>query len=431
MNAALSDVFLANLPKAIRETYEPIRMKQPNTVFLHMFDWFIAKYGKTTTEDREENRQRMAADWHPSDGFEPLATRLFIGASYASAARYPMKDRDVIDIGLRVIKRCGMYSEEYKGWIARENEQPPIVETIDSFKEYWADAIALVNQTAIPAAQHGYGMATMDDDASVASYSESLANFGAAYAATQESIKNQATTMAAMQGQLANIQQFCMAVNQQPPPTIYAPPQQQQFNKRRDKRNSGSGVGNGGGIFPQQPTWFGGNGAGAQQPKPPTPYKRWENWNYCSTHGGDVDDTHTSMTCGNRGPTHNPNATRANIMGGSTAGMHKTILPSACGRTPPPPRRPQQQQRPQQLPQVAYYPMQGMTQPGRVRATMPMPAQMPMMNFVGQQYPPNTANTQMMQQPAQQAMPMMAPYYASNQQPTAAPNQQQQNWGYF
>jgi hypothetical protein len=37
MNAALSNVFLANLPKAICETYEPIRMKQPNTVFLHMF----------------------------------------------------------------------------------------------------------------------------------------------------------------------------------------------------------------------------------------------------------------------------------------------------------------------------------------------------------------------------------------------------------
>jgi len=105
MNAALSDVFLANLPKAIRQTYEPIRMKQPNTVFLHMFNWFIEKYGKTTTEDREDNRQRMAADWHPSDGFEPLATRLFVGASYASAARYPMDDRDVIDIGLRVIKR--------------------------------------------------------------------------------------------------------------------------------------------------------------------------------------------------------------------------------------------------------------------------------------------------------------------------------------
>jgi len=83
MNAALSNVFLANLPKVICETYEPICMKQLNMVFLHMFDWFITKYGKTTTEDCEENRQRMAADWHPSIGFEPLTMRLFIGASYA------------------------------------------------------------------------------------------------------------------------------------------------------------------------------------------------------------------------------------------------------------------------------------------------------------------------------------------------------------
>ena len=81
MHITLSDVFLMNLPKAICETYEPIRMKQPNTVFLHMFDWFITKYGKTTTKDREENWQRMAANWHPADGFEPLATCLFIGAS--------------------------------------------------------------------------------------------------------------------------------------------------------------------------------------------------------------------------------------------------------------------------------------------------------------------------------------------------------------
>ena len=41
MNSALADVFLANLPKAIRETYEPIKMKDPNTVFLYMSDWFI------------------------------------------------------------------------------------------------------------------------------------------------------------------------------------------------------------------------------------------------------------------------------------------------------------------------------------------------------------------------------------------------------
>ncbi len=34
--------------------------------------------------------------------------------THTSAAGYPMDDCNVIDIGLRVIKRCGMYSKEYK-----------------------------------------------------------------------------------------------------------------------------------------------------------------------------------------------------------------------------------------------------------------------------------------------------------------------------
>ena len=90
--------------KEIHQTYDPIRMKQPNTVFLHKFNWFIEKYGKTMTKDCKDNRQQIAANWHPSNGFKPLATRLFAGASYASVARYLMDDCDVIDIGLRIIK---------------------------------------------------------------------------------------------------------------------------------------------------------------------------------------------------------------------------------------------------------------------------------------------------------------------------------------
>jgi hypothetical protein len=34
MNIALSNIFLADLPKAIHEACEPIRMKQRNTVIL-------------------------------------------------------------------------------------------------------------------------------------------------------------------------------------------------------------------------------------------------------------------------------------------------------------------------------------------------------------------------------------------------------------
>ncbi len=175
-------------------------MKQLNTVFLHMFDWFITKYGQMITKDHKANWQRIAANWHPFNSFELLAARLFIGASYASAARYPMDNRDAIDIGLRIIKRCGMYAKEYKNWILHKNAVPPIVETIDSFKKYWADAIALVNQTAAPASQHGYSMTAVDNNELLAPYGDSLTNFNAMYAAMQEAIKSQVNSLVAMQG---------------------------------------------------------------------------------------------------------------------------------------------------------------------------------------------------------------------------------------
>jgi hypothetical protein len=110
-----------------------------------------------------------------------------------------------------------------------------------------------------------------------------------------------------------------------------------------------------------------------------------------------------------------------------------------------PPRRPQQQQLPQQCPRGAYYPTQGTNalpayfgsiKPagGTYRQWMTMamlviqPGQT-MMNFVDQQFPPSAKAAPMMQQPTQQAMPMMASYYAPNEQTYSAPNQQYP--GYF
>jgi hypothetical protein len=235
------------------------------------------------TKDCEENWQRMAITWHPFGGFKPLVMHLFIDASYASAARYLMDDRDVIDIGLHVIKRCGMYTKEYKNWISRKNAVPPLIEMINSFKEYWANAIALINQTDVLALQHGYGMTPMDYNPLVTSYGDSLANFGAAFAATQETMKSQANSLVTMQNQLVNIQ-LCMNVNQQPPSSSEAPAQQQRMFTNHNKCNGG-GQSNCHG-FPQQQTMnYGGTGGGQQQViYPPTPYKCWKNWNYCHSH---------------------------------------------------------------------------------------------------------------------------------------------------
>jgi hypothetical protein len=184
-----------------------------------------------------------------------------------------MDDYDVIDIGLRVIKHCGMHAKEYKNWILHKNAIPLIIEIINSFKEYWAVAIVLVNQTAVPASQHGYGMTAMDDDALVAAYDDLLANFGAGFAARQETMKNQADSLVAMQTQLSNIQ-LCMNVGQQPPSSGYAPAQHQRTFTNHNKHNGGS-QGNGHGFSQEPTTNYCGTGGGQQQNirPPPNPYK--------------------------------------------------------------------------------------------------------------------------------------------------------------
>jgi hypothetical protein len=231
-----------------------------------------------------------------------------------------------------------------------------------------------------------------------------------------------------------------MTVSQQPPSGVYGPPQQQHTFNNCNKRNGG-GQGSGRG-FPQEPTMtFGGTGGGQQKALcPPTPYKHWEDCNYCHTHGGDVDDTHTSATCGKPGPTNNPNASCTNIMGGSVAGMHKTTLPSACGCTPPN-HCPKQQQLLQPPPLITYYPPGGMvwqqsTPPAQCgvmppangayhqQTTMVMlvyqPSQGMMMNV--NQYPRSAGNVPMLQMGQQtMAAPMMMNYYAPNQQPSQQP----------
>ncbi len=63
-------------------------------------------------------------------------------------------------------------------------------------------------------------------------------------------------------------------------------------------------------------------------------YKHFENWNYCHTHGGNINNGHTSRMCTKPGPVHNPHMGRTNMMNGLPAGLHKTILPLASGHAP-------------------------------------------------------------------------------------------------
>jgi hypothetical protein len=232
MNTTLADVFLKALALQVRASFLQRHLCKPNIILFDMSVWFVDHYGKTMAGDREANRQCMAADWYPANDFDTLILCLFIGAAFAGCTNITMADRDIIDISLRVVKQCGMYAKEYKAWIAHKAICPRIIKTCNSFKTYWAAKITLVNQTAVPTSQYGYGMAATNNDNFVVSYGETILNFGAVYTATQESVKLQGTTIPAMQSQLNAMSQYCMALQQQATPNKHAAQQQRGASKK-------------------------------------------------------------------------------------------------------------------------------------------------------------------------------------------------------
>jgi hypothetical protein len=68
-------------------------------------------------EDHDMNCQWMNADWHSGNEFVALALHLLTSMGDTNATGYPIVDCNIIDIEICVIKRCGLYIEEYKQWI--------------------------------------------------------------------------------------------------------------------------------------------------------------------------------------------------------------------------------------------------------------------------------------------------------------------------
>ena len=84
---------------------------------------------------------------------------------------------------------------------------------IAAFCYFWETAVNIASFMATPALQHSYGMNAVEDNPSATYLTGAVSNFGVAYAATQESLRNNNTSINAMQGQ---IQMLCNALGNQP-----------------------------------------------------------------------------------------------------------------------------------------------------------------------------------------------------------------------
>jgi hypothetical protein len=130
--------------------------------------------------------------------FVVLTSRLFCGVTFASLSDHPVTDKDMVDIGVRVLNHTGLFSKEYKTWNLRGNNASKTNDFV-SFKTFWENTVPQIAACiAVPASQHGYGMAATNDDASAHLLTDEVSTFGMVYAATQESLRLNATNISAI-----------------------------------------------------------------------------------------------------------------------------------------------------------------------------------------------------------------------------------------
>ncbi len=400
---------LGSNAKIIRTEAQKAPAKKIMDLLLH-----LATKCPTHPTDSEANLQRMMEPWNHTTGMDPLIEQIEAGVLYGEVLQEPIEPWRVVNTAQLLIQNTGVYPEEMKQWLGLPKEQ----RTWENMKTFWDTKMQTATvATGTTPVSAGYMNNTVEEEANVPDsvvkdFVEASVAKDASYVALAE--QNSALTAA-----VAQQQQFMMSMMQQQQMQQQMQQQQlagnyggQQGGRRRNSRKPNKQApGPGGYVMPMQMPNMQMMCPPAHQQmqpmgRPPNKVKRYQNMNFCWSHGHDVQPGHTSQTCTNPAQGHNYFATRENPMGGSMKGSHKTIMPNAVGKecaSKRGQRQQQQQQQQVQWKQPTY--QQPMTMANNMMGMMPPMQQMPMQQPNMQQQP------MMMQMPMQQAYMGQQPYH--------------------
>ena len=325
-----------------------------NRTLQDIFQYLYQCYGRITPNNLKQNTIKLTTPIDPNLPIAMIFKQIEECQRMATAGRAAFTPDQIVKAAETLILHSGKYQIAYREWIAL----PEANKTYNEFKTRFSNEYQLQNELNNSTAdEHEYANNINEDN----NLDEAFNNFAMATAADRTTITQLTETNASLssqnnqlQAQLNEIQSQLNAINfaqqqlqkpqqQNPPPQSYTIPPQQQIQLRNTRGRGGQIQTRGGRTLNrnqqnwpttqniclptnnhnmQNPSIF----VGSQQQNPNNIYKRYNNWNYCFTHGFDVGNGHTSATCRFPNWNHNYNATRNNIMGGSIKNVNK-IMP--------------------------------------------------------------------------------------------------------
>ena len=269
-----------------------------NVTTRSLIQYLYQAYCNITSTQVTDNDKKLRVPYDLNQPIEPLYEQIDNDIAFAEVADNAYTGKQIVAIAYEIIFQTGIYADDCKLWRKKAKAD----KTWPEFKVYFTDAIHDLRQSKATAGTVGYHQSPAD----TIDFTRTLTTITTAIEAYQSTITN----MTKQNQQLTN--QLHQAITYIGTTNDGIATLKQQLNAL----TSGSS------NFPPKTTDNDQTGRHtfnfAQEPK----RKVYDNTNYCHTHGYHVNNDHTSSRCKNPKDGHQKEASRTNIMGGSTRGAY-------------------------------------------------------------------------------------------------------------
>ena len=163
MDKALTDRLLQLIPSEYKQEFTLRLQTEPNMRFQDAFQYFVTRYAQADEHDRSENKATMEWDWTINDDFPVIVKRLDDAVLFAAFAESPIPDHEVVDAGMKLLMKTGLFEREYEEWHARADGDKTWVD----FKQFWPAKVQSKRRTQRTARQFGFGGMSVQEQASM------------------------------------------------------------------------------------------------------------------------------------------------------------------------------------------------------------------------------------------------------------------------
>jgi hypothetical protein len=309
--AAVDDIYV----RTLHNTNTGYAMVMTLQILTHLY----TTYGKLTPMAMQENNRHFRNPYNPAKPFEMLVQQIEEAQDFAAAGNQAYTAQQIVSNAYSLIHNTGMFINACREW----RRCPKNEKIWTNFKTHFAQAHTELGELTHTSQAGGDHNANNAFTNFATNPGEALANLATATAADRDMLRSlQATNAALIQQNTIKDAEIAQLRNQvqQLQASMSNCGNNNNTNNNCHNNNSGRNNNNNNNQNSNQNNHQNNN---QNNSAPGTGRKRFNNSNYCWTHGYDINGHHNSSNCRNPNEGHQHGATRNNTMGSSEANMQR------------------------------------------------------------------------------------------------------------